>query len=275
MYNMKRGRPGKRASTVQGKVKMARQMGAFYAARAAQPKRRAGVSSASVFQNVSRLPELKFLDVLTAVLVWTPPAHSRRSIYVPKALMPHNTLVVRRPWHLCTGCSRVKWPLPPLLEARSGSSLFMTRKPKALLLPLLPVPKRISSTKTTLSPRWIWTIVTDSSYSLMESHRVYWNGWPPIVLPQGLPQGPVALCVQRSHHCHYHCYQHRIGVCCYLAERDCNHLSLGCTPDPHSFHGCLNNTFSLKKLQIRAAWRPALAGRHEGHRAGGAMSRQA
>lgn len=62
---MKRGRPGKRAGTVQGKIKMAKAMGSFYAARASQ-RPRPGISSASVFQNVSRQPELKFLDVTTA-----------------------------------------------------------------------------------------------------------------------------------------------------------------------------------------------------------------
>lgn len=67
---MKRGRTGK--GSKQGKAKLARAMGTFYADRAWQaattrPRARAtGVSSASVFQQVSRRPELKFLDVLTS-----------------------------------------------------------------------------------------------------------------------------------------------------------------------------------------------------------------
>lgn len=66
---MKRGRTGK--SQQQGKLKLARAMGTFYADRAWQnatrPKARkaSGISNASVFQNVSRRPELKFLDLLT------------------------------------------------------------------------------------------------------------------------------------------------------------------------------------------------------------------
>lgn len=64
---MKRGRTGK--SQKAGQVKFAKQMGSFYAAKAVQRARPArGISNASVFQNVSRRPELKFLDVLTSAI---------------------------------------------------------------------------------------------------------------------------------------------------------------------------------------------------------------
>lgn len=69
---MKRGRTGK--SQKQGKLKLARAMGTFYAdrawqnaGRAVRPRGRNGISSTSVFQPGSTRPELKFLDVTTNV----------------------------------------------------------------------------------------------------------------------------------------------------------------------------------------------------------------
>lgn len=65
---MKRARgTGKKAST-QGKKKFAKQMGTFYAARAAQPKSGRGINSTSVFQP-SRRNELKSVDVSTAGVI--------------------------------------------------------------------------------------------------------------------------------------------------------------------------------------------------------------